>query len=155
MTIRTLAAALQWKHCGIAVLGRAGAVDANAARDGDFHVVRIHVYTMSYSEEMFMPYFLRHYTSFAERVVVLDNHSSDRTADIVRSFPGTVCGTSCSGWNMSAPVSASGWRASRRITCDKLECAISSERGATGEVVRRNRRGSDTSCVSDWEGGSG
>lgn len=49
---------------------------------------RIHVYTVCWNEERFLPYFLRHYGAFAERIVVYDNLSDDRSREIVRAFPG-------------------------------------------------------------------
>lgn len=50
----------------------------------------IHVYTMCYNEEILMPYFLRHYGSFADRIFVFDHYSEDSTALIVDSCPKTV-----------------------------------------------------------------
>ena len=78
-----------------------------------------------------MPYFLRHYTSFAERVVVLDNHSDDRTPDIVRSFPRTVLGTYQSFGAMREDIrtrlKSEMWKESRThadfvivVDCDEL-----------------------------------
>ena len=49
--------------------------------------IRIHVYTVCWNEEQFLPFFLRHYSSFADRIVVYDNQSTDSTPDIVRSCP--------------------------------------------------------------------
>lgn len=47
----------------------------------------IHVYAVCYNEEILMPYFLRHYGSFADQIFVFDNHSTDKTIVIVDSFP--------------------------------------------------------------------
>lgn len=44
----------------------------------------IHVYTMVHNEEALMPFFMRHYGRFAQKIVVLDNESNDRTAAIAR-----------------------------------------------------------------------
>ncbi|HHP7242332.1 MAG TPA: glycosyltransferase family 2 protein [Cyclobacteriaceae bacterium] len=41
------------------------------------HSLKIHLYTFCYNEERIIPYFLSHYLSFVEKIIVLDNHSSD------------------------------------------------------------------------------
>jgi hypothetical protein len=51
--------------------------------------LRIHVYALCWNEERFLPYFLRHYGSFAEKIHIFDNMSSDRSVDIIKSFPNT------------------------------------------------------------------
>lgn len=51
----------------------------------------IHVYTMCYNEEILMPYFLRHYGSFADRIFVFDHYSTDKTVQIVNSHQKTTC----------------------------------------------------------------
>jgi len=43
------------------------------------------VYTIAYNEELMMPYFLRHYSTFADKIVVYDNDCTDNTIDIVKS----------------------------------------------------------------------
>jgi len=48
---------------------------------------RIHVYTVCWNEERMLPFFLDHYARFAERIVVFDNGSTDRTAEIARAHP--------------------------------------------------------------------
>jgi glycosyltransferase involved in cell wall biosynthesis len=53
----------------------------------------IHVYTVCWNEETLMPYFLRHYAQFADRIVVYDNESDDGTAEIARAFPKTCVRT--------------------------------------------------------------
>jgi glycosyltransferase involved in cell wall biosynthesis len=50
----------------------------------------IHVYTMCYNEEVLMPYFLRHYEQFTDKIFVFDNHSTDDTPNIVDSSPKTI-----------------------------------------------------------------
>jgi glycosyltransferase involved in cell wall biosynthesis len=50
-------------------------------------VLKIHVYTVAWNEELMMPFFLRHYLAFSEKIVVFDNESTDRTAEIVRACP--------------------------------------------------------------------
>jgi len=53
--------------------------------------MNIHVYTMCYNEEILMPYFLRHYESFAERIFVFDHYSDDNTVKIVNASQKTTC----------------------------------------------------------------
>lgn len=49
--------------------------------------MKIEVFTICYNEEVMLPYFLRHYSLFAERIVVYDNYSTDRSEEICRQFP--------------------------------------------------------------------
>lgn len=46
----------------------------------------IHLYTLCYNEEVILPYFLRHYLSFVERVTIFDNFSTDNSREIALSF---------------------------------------------------------------------
>ena len=46
-----------------------------------------HLYAISWNEEIIMPYFLRHYSQFCDKMVIFDNESTDSTPDIVKSFP--------------------------------------------------------------------
>jgi len=50
----------------------------------------IHVYMMCFNEEVLMPYFLRHYGSFADHIFVFDHYSDDKTVEIVKAFPKTT-----------------------------------------------------------------
>jgi hypothetical protein len=52
--------------------------------------LRIWVYTHCRNERLMMPYFLRHYCSFADRVTVFDDKSSDGTRDIVAAEPRAI-----------------------------------------------------------------
>lgn len=45
----------------------------------------VHVYINCHNEEYFMPYFLRHYACFADRIFVYDAFSTDLTRDIVQT----------------------------------------------------------------------
>jgi glycosyltransferase involved in cell wall biosynthesis len=49
----------------------------------------VHVYTVLYNEEILLPYFLRHYGVFAEKIVCFDNGSTDRSAEIIDAHPAT------------------------------------------------------------------
>ncbi len=46
----------------------------------------IHAYTIAFNEEVLMPHFLKHYTSFCESVFVYDNFSTDKTIDICSKY---------------------------------------------------------------------
>lgn len=46
--------------------------------------VKIDVYTYMRNEEAMLPYFLRHYGPIARKIVVFDNESDDRTAELAR-----------------------------------------------------------------------
>ena len=47
---------------------------------------KVFVYTVCYNEEFMVPYFLKHY-SFAEKIFVYDNGSTDRSVDLLRQDP--------------------------------------------------------------------
>jgi glycosyltransferase involved in cell wall biosynthesis len=49
----------------------------------------VHAFFLCYNEENILPHLLRHYLSFCERVTILDNNSTDRSVEIVNSFPNT------------------------------------------------------------------
>lgn len=49
----------------------------------------VHVYVVLRNEEIILPYFLRHYGAFAERIVCFDNESDDRSPEIIDEHPAT------------------------------------------------------------------
>ena len=49
----------------------------------------IHVYAACYNEEKILPYFLRHYGRIASKIVIYDNESTDRSVEIIKSYPNT------------------------------------------------------------------
>jgi len=49
--------------------------------------MKIHVYAIAWNEEVIMPYFLRYYSEFCDKIVIYDNESTDRTPEIVRACP--------------------------------------------------------------------
>lgn len=49
---------------------------------------RISVYALCWNEEKLLPHFLNHYSSFASKITIFDNMSSDSSVDIIRSFKG-------------------------------------------------------------------
>lgn len=44
--------------------------------------MKVAVFSICHNEELFLPYFLRHYKSFADYIVILDNHSTDNSFNI-------------------------------------------------------------------------
>lgn len=44
----------------------------------------IHVYSIMWNEEFMLPYFLRHYNLFADRIFIINDHSSDKTLEIAK-----------------------------------------------------------------------
>lgn len=49
--------------------------------------MKIHVYAICWNEEVLLPYFLRHYESMAEKIVIYDNISNDGSIQIINSHP--------------------------------------------------------------------
>ncbi len=49
--------------------------------------MRLWIYTIAWNEEIFLPAFLQHYAPIAEHIVVFDNQSTDRTAEILDRHP--------------------------------------------------------------------
>lgn len=49
--------------------------------------MRVWVFTISWNENPMMKFFLRHYSTFAEKIIVWDENSTDGTQDIIRSCP--------------------------------------------------------------------
>jgi glycosyltransferase involved in cell wall biosynthesis len=47
----------------------------------------IHVYAVCYNEEAILPYFLRHYSTFADKIIVFDGESKDRSIEILKAHP--------------------------------------------------------------------
>lgn len=52
--------------------------------------MKIFVFAICYNEEALLPYFLRHYSSFADRIIVYDNYSTDRGPEICKANPITT-----------------------------------------------------------------
>lgn len=49
-----------------------------------------HLYAPCYNEEMILPYFLRYYEQFTEKMFIFDNMSTDSTSDILKAHPKVV-----------------------------------------------------------------
>lgn len=50
----------------------------------------VHVYTLCYNEEVILPYFLGHYSQFAERITIFDNQSTDQSKSIAKAHSNVV-----------------------------------------------------------------
>lgn len=78
----------------------------------------VDVYAICWNEERMLPYFLRHYGSFARRIVLFDNYSTDSSPSIanqhgkveLRRFgsPSAVCGEA-----ERMPIRETAWQESR------------------------------------------
>ena len=51
--------------------------------------MRVVAYTICWNEERMLPFYLRHYSRFCDKIVVYDNRSTDSSRDIVKNFPNT------------------------------------------------------------------
>ncbi len=47
----------------------------------------IHIYTIAWNNEFILPYFLKHYEKYADRIFVADHQSTDKTAEIAKAHP--------------------------------------------------------------------
>lgn len=50
----------------------------------------IHVYSIMHNEEFLLPYFLRHYETIADKIFIINDHSTDRTEEIAKSHEKVV-----------------------------------------------------------------
>ena len=49
----------------------------------------IHSFLMNYNGEKLLPFVLKHYGAFCDQITIFDNHSTDRSKEIISSFPNT------------------------------------------------------------------
>jgi hypothetical protein len=49
----------------------------------------VHAFFVCYNEENILPHLLRYYSTFCEKITILDNHSTDNSCSIIESFPNT------------------------------------------------------------------
>jgi hypothetical protein len=49
----------------------------------------VHAFFVCYNEENILPHLLRYYSTFCEKIVILDNNSTDKSCEIIESFPNT------------------------------------------------------------------
>ena len=47
----------------------------------------VHAFFVCYNEENILPHLLRYYSTFCEQITILDNNSTDRSREIINSFP--------------------------------------------------------------------
>ena len=48
----------------------------------------IHVYSVCYNEEIMLPYFLKHYSKFVDKITIYDNFSTDNSVEIIKKYSG-------------------------------------------------------------------
>jgi len=51
--------------------------------------MKVYVYCTLWNEEKILPYFIRHYSQFCDKLIFYDNGSSDMSVDIIKSYPNT------------------------------------------------------------------
>lgn len=49
----------------------------------------VHAFFVCYNEENILPHLLRYYSTFCEKITILDNHSTDNSCSIIESFSNT------------------------------------------------------------------
>lgn len=49
----------------------------------------VHAYFLCYNEEYILPHLLRYYSTFCEKIHIIDNMSTDRSVEIINSFENT------------------------------------------------------------------
>jgi glycosyltransferase involved in cell wall biosynthesis len=49
--------------------------------------MRIHLYAVCWNEERIIPFFLRHYEPLVDRIIIYDDQSTDRSAELLRASP--------------------------------------------------------------------
>lgn len=49
----------------------------------------VEVFAICYNEEKIMPFFLKHYSKFCSQITIFDNHSTDKTIEIIKNFAKT------------------------------------------------------------------
>ena len=50
-------------------------------------MAQIFVFSVVHNEEFMLPHFLKHYEPYAERIFIIDDHSTDKTAEIAKAHP--------------------------------------------------------------------
>ncbi len=49
--------------------------------------MKVHSYAISWNEELLMPYYLKFYSEFCDKIIIYDNESTDRTPEIIKACP--------------------------------------------------------------------
>ena len=47
----------------------------------------VHVYSIMWNEEFMLPHFLKHYSKYADRIFIINDHSTDKTVEIAKAHP--------------------------------------------------------------------
>ncbi|MBI3861863.1 MAG: glycosyltransferase family 2 protein [Planctomycetia bacterium] len=50
----------------------------------------VHLYALCWNEERMLPFFFRHYDSLVDRYLIFDNHSTDRSRELMASHAGVT-----------------------------------------------------------------
>ena len=48
--------------------------------------MKVWAYVIAWNEELMLPYYLRHYSTFCDKIIVYDNMSTDSTRMIAESY---------------------------------------------------------------------
>jgi glycosyltransferase involved in cell wall biosynthesis len=49
----------------------------------------VHAFFLCYNEEFILPHLLEYYLKFCDKIFILDNKSTDKSVEIIDSFPNT------------------------------------------------------------------
>ncbi|RZK76899.1 MAG: glycosyltransferase [Pedobacter sp.] len=79
--------------------------------------MKIHVYTICWNEEKMLPFFIRHYQQFADKIIFFDNESTDNSRAIIESSDRCVYRSYSSGNeirdDLYREVKNNAWKESR------------------------------------------
>jgi hypothetical protein len=88
----------------------------------------IHVYAICWNEENLLPFFLDHYSSFCDKIFIYDNRSSDRSREIISSYPKSILRDFDTGNqirdDLYLKVKNQEWKKSRQIASWVIVCDI-------------------------------
>lgn len=51
--------------------------------------MKVWAYVLTWNEELMLPYYLKHYSQFCDKIIVYDNESNDKSKEIIESYPNT------------------------------------------------------------------
>lgn len=116
---------------------------------------RIEVHLLAYNEEAILPYTLRHYLTYAARVIVHDAFSTDRTRDVCREYGVEVRDWETDGINdqLARELKDHCWKgtdADWAITADADEL-LHFPRGAGPTLAEYDRQGVAVAKPHGWE----
>jgi glycosyltransferase involved in cell wall biosynthesis len=49
--------------------------------------MKIWAYAICWNEEVMLPYYLKHYEKFCEKIIIYDNMSTDNSRNIIKNHP--------------------------------------------------------------------